>query len=70
MLRVGSGVTGSSSSLMVPVAVPVAMVAPVGLPRVTVKVSSGSSSVSSVVWTEMVLESSSAAKVSVPDAPV
>ena len=70
MLRVGSGVTGSSSSLMVPVAVPVAMVAPVGLPRVTVKVSSGSSSVSSVVWTEMVFESSSAAKVSVPDAPV
>ena len=58
---------GSSSSLMVPVAVPVAMVAPLGLPRVTVKVSSSSSSVSSVVWTEMVLESSVGVKVRVPD---
>ena len=70
MDRVGSpggGVTGPSSSVMVPVAVPSAMVAPTGLLRVTVKVSISSSTVSSVVWIEMVFELSFVANVSVVD---
>ena len=70
MLRVGSVVTGSSSSLMVPVAVPVVMVAPLGSLRVTVKVSFSSSSVSSVVGTEIGWTVVPGANVSVPDMDV
>ena len=43
------------------------MVAPLALPRVTVKVSVSSAVVSSVVWIEMVFELSLAAKVRVAD---
>ena len=54
----------SSSSLMVPEAVPSWMVAPLGLLRLTVKDSVCSSMSSSTVGTEIVLELSLAAKVS------
>ena len=71
MDRVGSvGGCPSSSSLMVPVAVPSSMVAPTGLPRVTVKVSVSSWVVSSVVGTEMVRNSSVGEKVRVSDVSV
>ena len=58
MARVGSGgVVGPPSlSLMAPVAVSSSMVAPVGLLRVTVKVSVDSPASSSVVSTEIVCE--------------
>ena len=58
---------GSSSSLMVPVAVPSWMVAPSGLPRLRVKVSFLSSISSWRVGTGIVLESSPGANVRVPE---
>ena len=70
MLRVGRAVTGPSSSVMVPVAEPSAMVALVGLERVTVKVSVCSWVVSSTVGTRMVFEASPGAKVRVPEVEV
>ena len=57
----------SSSSVMVPVAVSSARVAPAGLLRVTEKLSSASLMVSSIVATEMVLVLSPAVKVRVPE---
>ena len=62
--RVGVLPPPSSSSLMVPEAVPSWMVAPPGLLRLTVKDSVCSSMSSSTVGTEIVLELSLAAKVS------
>ena len=56
-----------SSLRMVPVATARDSVAPVGFDSVTVKVSSGSTAVSPVTATVMVLEVSPAAKVSVPE---
>ena len=56
---------GTSSLRMVPVAVPVAMVAPVGLASVRMKVSSGSIAESSVTVTTMSMLVTFAAKVSV-----
>ena len=62
--------TGSSSSVMVPVAVPSSMVAPLALPRVTVKVSVSSAVVSCTVGTVMIFEFSLVSKVSVPGVSV
>ena len=67
-LSAGSGV--SSLSSIVPVAVESPSVAFVGLDSVSVKVSSSSSTVSSVVATLTVFDVSFAANVSVPDAAV
>ena len=66
MERAGNWV--SSSSVMVPVAVSSASVAPSGLLSVTEKVSSSSLKVSWRVVTAMVVVVCPAAKVSVPDA--
>ena len=66
----GSVVTGPSSSVMVPVAEPSSMVAPLGLERVTVKVSVCSWVVSSTVGTRTVFEASPGAKVRVRDVEV
>ena len=70
MFRVGRAVTGPSSSVMVPVAEPSWMVAPLGLARVTVKVSVCSWVVSSTVGTRMVFDASPGANVRVPDVEV
>ncbi len=64
------GVVVTSSLVMVPVAVPREMVAPVGLDSATVKVSVGSTAVSPVTLTVMVWEVTPAAKVRVPVALV
>ena len=61
---------GSSSSLMVPVAAPSWMVAPSGLLRSRVKVSSCSSTSSSWVDTAIVLAFSPGANVRVPEVAV
>ena len=58
---------GRSSSVMVPVAVSSASVAPSELLKVTENVSSASGRLSSMVTTEMVLVVSPAVKVSVPE---
>ena len=63
--RVGGG--GTSSLRMVPLAAPLTMVAPLGLLRVTVKPSSGSTRVSPLTCTVMVWLLSPAAKVTVPE---
>ena len=68
MFSRGSVVTGRSSSVMVPVAFPSWMVAPLGLLRETAKVSVCSSAVSSTVGTRMVFDASPGAKVRVADA--
>jgi len=60
---------GSSSSTIVPVAVPSSSVAPPGLLSVTVNVSSGSSVSSSVVCTSMVFRVSPGSNVSVSASP-
>ena len=65
-----TGGVSSSSFRMVPMAVPSAMVAPDGLERVTVKVSSASSTVSARMSTWIILEVSPGAKVTVPDVAV
>lgn len=57
---------GSTSSMMVPVAVPWAMVAPFGDDRLRLSVSLGSTVVSPATWTWTTLEVSPAAKVRVP----
>ena len=57
----------TSSLRMVPLAAPVAMVAPVGLLSVTVKASSSSTTVSPLTWTVIVWLLSPAAKVTVPE---
>ena len=67
MFSRGSVVTGPSSSVMVPVALPSWMVAPLGLLRETEKVSVCSSSLSSMVGTWMVLELSPVPNVRVPE---
>ena len=61
-------VTGPSSSVMVPVALPSWMVAPLGLERVTVKVSVCSCVVSSTVGTRIVFDASPGAKRRAPEA--
>ncbi len=66
----GGGGGGASSSLMVPVAVAVVMGTPaLALSRVTVKVSFGSTSPSSIVDTEIVSELPGGVNVRVPDLP-
>ena len=68
MLSVGRGGGGAVSSLMiVPLPVPSAMVAPVGLASVTVKLSLASTVASPIAATVIVFCVSPAAKVSVPD---
>ena len=63
----GKGRRGAVSSLViVPTAVPSAMVAPLGDDRVSVTVSLASTAVSPDTWTRTTLEVSPAAKVSVP----
>ena len=64
------GVTDSSSSSMVPVALAVPSVAFCGFDSVSVNVSSSSSVLSSVVLTVTVFDVSPAANVSVPDVAV
>ena len=61
-------VGAASSSVIVPVPVPLPIVAPEALPSVTTTVSSGSSVLSPVTDTVMLLLVSPAAKVSVPEA--
>ena len=62
---------GKSSSLIVPVAVAVEMIAPlVGLERVTAKFSFGSIVVSPLTLTVITLEVSFAPKVTVPDGKI
>ena len=64
---VGGWFSSTSSLLIVPLAVAVAMVAPLGLARVTVKPSSFSTRVSPLTWTVMVWLVSPAAKVTMPE---
>ena len=66
--RVGSG--AASSLVMVPIAVPSAMVAPLGEESVSVRVSLASTAVSPDTWTLTTLDVSPAAKVCVPLAAV
>ena len=70
MDRVGSGVTGPSSSVIAPVATPSCRVAPEGLVSATVNVSVCSWVVSSSVGTRMVIAASPGANVRVPEVAV
>ena len=65
-----NGVVATSSSLIVPVAVALPSVAFAGLDNVSVKVSSSSSTESSVVATLTIFEVSFATNVSVPECAV
>ena len=68
MLTVGSG--AMSSFVMVPIAVPSTMVAPLGDDKVSVRVSLASTAVSPLTCTCTTFEVSPAAKVKVPLAAV
>ena len=69
-VRTTAGPGATSSFAIVPFACAAANVALAGADSVTVKVSSGSNVASPITGTEMVLEVTPAANVSVPDAAV